>query len=63
MLKPQAGELWRTPTGAVVFFFTLYTDKKLHYIFDDGSGSLDDLPDFYDVDIKSFEDWVKVRGK
>ena len=63
MQKPQAGELWTMPNGEVVFFFVFYKDKKLHYIFDDGSGSLDNLPDIYGVDAESFDGWVKIGGQ
>lgn len=63
MSDPGPGELWIDSEGDKVFFFTYYGDGKLHYIYDDGSGSLDDYPHRYEVDSKSYAGWVRSSGE
>ena len=48
-IRPQLGDIWeitfKDKTKTRCFIFQAYYDDKLHYIFEDGSGTFDDLPD------------------
>ena len=65
-MRPNAGELWVDKYGTTIFFFKYYNDNKLHYIYDDGSGSFDDLPEYRKEDYKfgnKWKGWKKIYPK
>jgi len=52
-MEPKANELWKDSFGHIIFIFIHHKDKRLHCIFGDGSGSMDDYPE-------DFTDWTKI---